>query len=121
MNETNNFNEQNAVNETCNNAPVTANTGGNANNYNNSINNNTSNGKAIASLVLGIVGCICSFTIVGGIVLGIIGLVLGLNANKVGKSTMATAGVILSIIALAISAVILLFFMVIGMAFLAFV
>ena len=59
-------------------------------------------GFAIASLVLGIVA------IVGGcfwylaIPCAIVGLILGVMANKVKKTGMATAGIVLSIIALAL-------------------
>lgn len=66
------------------------------------------NGKAIASLVLGIVAVVCVFFGYGallGIVLGIIGLILGINAKKESPSGMATAGVALSIIAIAICAI----------------
>ncbi len=66
------------------------------------------NGKAIASLVLGIVAVVCVFFGYGallGIVLGIVGLILGISAKKENPSGMATAGVVLSIIAIAICAV----------------
>lgn len=69
---------------------------------------NQSNGKAIASLVLGIVACVCVFFGYGailGIVLGVIGLVLGINAKKENPSGMATAGIVLSVIAVAICAI----------------
>lgn len=68
------------------------------------------NGKAVASLVLGILAMVFVFFGWGaifGILLGIIGLVLGINAKKgttVG-SGMATAGIVLSIIAIAICAI----------------
>ncbi len=60
-------------------------------------------GFAIASLVLGIVA------IVGGcfwylaIPCAIVGLILGVMANKVKKTGMATAGIVLSIIALVLT------------------
>ncbi len=73
---------------------------------------NQTNGKAIASLVLGILSCVCVFfgiaIIFGeiiGIVLGVIGLVLGISARKECPSGMATAGIVLSIISLAVCAV----------------
>lgn len=62
-----------------------------------------SNGKAIASLVLGIVSLVCIFLGYGallGIVLAIIGLIIGTQAKKENPSGMATAGVVLSIIGL---------------------
>ncbi|GHU40620.1 hypothetical protein FACS1894111_01550 [Clostridia bacterium] len=60
-------------------------------------------GKSIASLVLGICALVVPY---GGIVLAIVGLVLGASAKKdaatVGQTNgMATAGLVLSIIALA--------------------
>ncbi len=64
-----------------------------------------SNGKAIASLVLGILAAACVFFGYGallGIVLGVVGLILGINAKKEAPSGMATAGIILSIIAIAL-------------------
>lgn len=71
------------------------------------MNPNHSEGKAIASLVLGIVACVCVFLGQGalmGIVLGVIGLVLGINSRKEFPSGMATAGIVLSAIAIAICA-----------------
>ncbi len=65
------------------------------------------NNKAIASLVLGIVSALCVFFGYGallGIVLGVVGLVLGINAKKEAPSGMATAGIILSIISIALCA-----------------
>lgn len=62
-----------------------------------------SNGKAIASLVLGIVSLVCIFLGYGallGIILAIIGLIIGTQAKKENPSGMATAGVVLSIIGL---------------------
>ncbi|NLO96729.1 MAG: hypothetical protein GX091_01405 [Peptococcaceae bacterium] len=59
----------------------------------------------MASLVLGIVAVVCIFFGYGallGIVLAIIGIVLGTSAKKEAPSSMATAGVVLSIIALAL-------------------
>lgn len=66
---------------------------------------NSSNGKAIASLVLGILACVCVFFGYGalaGIALGVVGLVLGINARKEQPSGMATAGIVLSIISIAV-------------------
>ena len=66
------------------------------------------NNKAVASLVLGIVSVVCIFLGYGsllGIALGIVGLVLGINAKKEAPSSMATAGIVLSIVAIAACAV----------------
>lgn len=66
--------------------------------------NHNSNGKATASLVLGIISFVFIFTgsyAILGMILAIIGLVLGIQANKeVGPSGSARAGVILCIIGL---------------------
>lgn len=65
------------------------------------------NGKAVASLVLGILSLICIFFGYGallGIILGIIGLVLGVSANKQEKTGMGTAGVVMSAIGLGLCA-----------------
>ena len=65
------------------------------------------NGKAIASLVLGIAGLVLSIfagmAFYGwiGTICGIVGLILGIMSKKENPSTMATAGIVLSIIALA--------------------
>ena len=69
--------------------------------------NNQSNGKAVASLVLGIISLI--FVFFGtysfiGMILAVIGLVLGSNAKKEAPSSMATAGFVLSVISLALCA-----------------
>ena len=69
------------------------------------------NGKSIASLVLGIVSVVsCFFGVVAivGVATGIVGLILAINAKKEdGKATgMTTAGLVLSIIGLAVSAII---------------
>ena len=68
------------------------------------------NGKAVASLVLGILAACCVFFGYGallGIVFGIVGLVLGITAKKETPSSgMAMAGIVLSIVAIAICAII---------------
>jgi len=66
------------------------------------------NGKAVASMVLGIISVIFIFTgsfSLIGIVLAIIGLILGISAKKESPSGMATAGIVLSIIGLALCAI----------------
>lgn len=69
------------------------------------------NGKAIASLVLGIVSLVCVlftstvFMGVIGIACGVVGLVLGITANKEAKSGMGTAGIVLNAIGLGLCAV----------------
>lgn len=68
------------------------------------------NNKAIASLVLGIVSAVCVFFGYGtilGIILGVVGLILGINAKKEAPSSMATAGIVLSIISIAACALVL--------------
>ncbi len=73
-------------------------------------NKNLGKGKAIASLVLGIVGTIVGVLWVPliGIICGIIGIVLGVSARKttVEQKGMATAGLVLSIISLAASVIV---------------
>lgn len=67
-----------------------------------------SNGKAIASLVLGIISLVCIFFGYGallGIASGVVGLVLGINSNKEGKTGMATAGIVMSAIGLGLCAI----------------
>lgn len=58
---------------------------------------------AVASLVLGILSVIFPFIGLGivGLVSGIVGLVLGIVAKKKEPSGMATAGIVLSIIGIA--------------------
>ena len=68
---------------------------------------NQTNGKSLASLILGIVSLLFiffgTFSLLG-MILSIIGLVLGTNAKKEAPSSMATAGVILNTISLAVCA-----------------
>lgn len=62
-----------------------------------------SNGLAIASLVLGILSIIMVFVYAWvGIICAIVGIVLAVVAKKQNPSGLATAGLVLSIIALAI-------------------
>lgn len=66
-------------------------------------NSDTNHNKAIASLVLGIVGIVCIFfgySSLVGIVVSIIGIVLGTQVQKEAPETMAKVGVILSAVAL---------------------
>lgn len=74
------------------------------------------NGKAVASLVLGIISAVFMFfsgTIVLGfvsIILAVIGLVLGVQTRREmpqGTAGMATAGMVLSIVVLALTIVIM--------------
>ena len=69
--------------------------------------NNNSNGKAVTSLVLGIVSLVFIFfgtySIIG-MILAIIGLVFGVNAKKESPSGVATAGFVLNIIGLILCA-----------------
>lgn len=74
------------------------------------------NGKAVASLVLGIIAAVFMFfsgTIVLGfvsIILAVIGLVLGVQARREmpqGTAGMATAGMVLSIVVLALTVIIM--------------
>lgn len=71
------------------------------------------NSGATASMVLGLLSVILAL-VLGTVapyvplVLGAVGLVLAVNANKTARSTMASAGFVLSIIGLVISAVFLL-------------
>lgn len=70
---------------------------------------NDSNGMAIASMVLGIASIVC-LCINGyiAIICAIVGLVLGImNNKKHTKSKMATAGIVCSIITLALWVVLL--------------
>ena len=72
------------------------------------------NGMAIASLVLGILSLVlCCFSLIA-IILGVIGLVLGLKAKKDNPSGLATAGVVLSIIGVALAAGLWIFSLVAG-------
>ncbi|MPN19227.1 hypothetical protein SDC9_166593 [bioreactor metagenome] len=64
---------------------------------------NNDGGKSIVALVLGIISCLFVFTgplALLGIIAAIIGLIMGINSNKIEKNGMATAGIILSIIGL---------------------
>jgi hypothetical protein len=60
-------------------------------------------GKATASLVLGIVGMIAWFIPLFGLPITIVGLVMGIKASKSKKRGMAKAGVVLCIIGLVLT------------------
>ncbi|GAA5095026.1 DUF4190 domain-containing protein [Nocardia iowensis] len=70
-----------------------------------------SNGLAIAALVLGILALVSFWTVIGGILLGLAGLVIGIIATSrarkgtAGGSAMAITGLVLSIVALIATAV----------------
>jgi len=64
---------------------------------------------AVAALVLGIVSIV--FSVIGlgifGLIPGIVGIILGIMAKKKAPSGMATAGLVLSIIGVALTLLIL--------------
>lgn len=62
-----------------------------------------SSGKAVASLVLGIVGLLAWLLPIIGLPVTIIGLVLGIGARRSPNSKMATAGIIMSLIGLVLT------------------
>ena len=78
--------------------------------------NNPHKGKAIGSMVCGIISvilCWFGYAAIVSLILSIVGLVLGANAKKgmaadgiVAGKGMATAGVVLSIISLVLSAIV---------------
>lgn len=68
---------------------------------------NKTDNKAIASLVLGIISLVFIFFNTFaflGMILAIVGLILGINSKKERPSSMATAGIVLSIIGLVLCA-----------------
>ncbi|HET6634296.1 MAG TPA: DUF4190 domain-containing protein [Streptomyces sp.] len=71
------------------------------------------NGIGIAALVLGILAVLLFWTIIGGIVLGLIGLILGIVGFRRGRrgqatnGTMSLIGGILGLLGLIVSAVII--------------
>ena len=76
-----------------------------------------SNGLAIASMVLGIVSLILTCILpYGSWVLAIVGIVLAAIAKKKAKSGMATAGLVCSIIALAVWVVVIILLVVVGVS-----
>lgn len=67
---------------------------------------------AVASLVLGILSVIvCCFTFLC-IPLSVVGLVLGIVAKKRGSSGMATAGIVLNAVGLALSVILIILYIV---------
>lgn len=73
---------------------------------------NQSNGKATASLILGIISIAAGvvFGIYGGIIgliCGIISIVLGVKAKKESPSGMATAGFVLGIVGTVVCALVI--------------
>ncbi len=69
-----------------------------------------SKGLALAALVVGVLALVTSWTIVGGVVLGIAAIVLGVLARgRVRKGTgdgkgLATAGIVLGVVSLLVAA-----------------
>lgn len=69
------------------------------------------NGMAIAALTLGIVSCVLFWTVIGGIILGIIAIVLGIIAARRARGgqaphrTMAIVGAVLGALGLIVSGV----------------
>lgn len=66
-------------------------------------------GLSVASLVLGIIAMVLLFTgwfTIISVVLGVVGLALGISGKKKTPNGMATAGIVLSIIALSLGALI---------------
>lgn len=64
-----------------------------------------SSGKAIASMVLGICSLLAWLCPIVGLAVSIIGLVLGVQAKKLQRNGMATAGIVTSVIGLTLSLV----------------
>ncbi|WP_432798890.1 DUF4190 domain-containing protein [Poriferisphaera sp. WC338] len=60
-------------------------------------------GLAISALVLGIVGVVSSCVPIVGLPTGIVGLILGVSAKKRGEGGMATASIVLGIIAIGLA------------------
>ncbi len=63
------------------------------------------NGKATASLVLGIIGLVAWIFPLIGFPVTIVGLIMGVNGRKSEKKGIATAGLVLSIITLVACAI----------------
>lgn len=65
------------------------------------------NSFGIASVVLGITGIVLSFFVYAGIALGIVGLIFGFIQMKKGKNAWASWGIALNIIGIALSLLLL--------------
>ena len=81
-----------------------------------------SNGKAVAALVCGILAILFSATILLGIVLGIVAIVLAVQAVKaMGKDSKATGGKVCGIVGIVLSVLAFFLYVVLGLGMLAFV
>lgn len=60
-------------------------------------------GKATASLILGILGLFMWLCPVVGLVIGVVGLVLGIQSNREHRRRSATAGIIMCVICLVLT------------------
>lgn len=72
-------------------------------------NKETLHNKAVASLVLGIIGVVCIFfgySSLVGIAVSVVGLILGIQVQKEAPEAMSKAGVILSAIALGLCVIV---------------
>lgn len=63
-------------------------------------------GKAIAAMITGILSIVLCFWPLGGFVLGIIGVILGMQGRKSTKKGMGTAGLVCGIIGIVLTAII---------------
>ena len=81
----------------------------------------STNGKAIAALILGIVAIVFSWTIILGIGCGIAALILGILATKQGKDGKATGGKICGIIGMVLSVIMLVVGIVVGVSVVNFI
>ncbi|MDR0850897.1 MAG: DUF4190 domain-containing protein [Clostridiales Family XIII bacterium] len=74
---------------------------------------NPAKNLALASLIVGIFSVVTSFVIIG-LPASIVGLILGIKANKVFKSGLGTAGLIISIAGLVFSVIFTACFAILG-------
>ena len=72
---------------------------------------NAGQGKAVASLVLGIVGLVFGFSLVG-LPCAVVGLILGILAKRQHAGGIATAGIVLCAVGLALSLILLCFILI---------
>lgn len=72
------------------------------------------NALAIVSLILGIIAIICSCCGWVGIIFGIAGIICAVFANKQGKSGLAKAGLICSIVGIALGLILTILVVVMG-------